>query len=225
MQTVEQNVNSMADDGRMVSLEHDNTGETGSVAESREDARREWQEIIASPKFHDLYTEHVSEIVRKRLKGEGESKQTLQRVTELLGLDDPADMIARIGELVNPQKRDWQGEEATVKEKYPEFLLERELSDPDFAALLESFAATPAVPLTKLYELFHLDQLTGSVARAAAEQTAADLLGAVQMRHARPHENGLTGNRGQHGGRTAQLTRAQRAMLAQRAAKGERITF
>lgn len=225
MQTVEQNVNSMADDGRMVSLEHDSTGEHGSVAESREDARREWQEIIDSPKFHGLYTEHVSEIVRKRLKGEGESKQLLGEVAGMLGLDDPAAIVARIGELLSPAQRDWQSEEGAVREKYPEFLLEREVRDPDFAALLDSFAASPAVSLTKLYELFYLDSLTGSVARAAAEKAATELLGAVQVRHARPHENGLADNPGRAGGKTSRLTRAERAVLAQRAAKGERITF
>lgn len=225
MQTVEQNVNSMADDGRMVSLEHDSTGETGSVAESREDARREWQEIIDSPKYHDLYTEHVSEIVRKRLKGEGESKQMLKDVAGMLGLDDPAAIVARLSELLTPAVRDWQSEEAAVKEKYPEFLLEREVRDPNFAALLESFASSPAVTLTKLYELFHLDSLAGSVARAVAEQTATDLLGAVQVRHARPHENGLAGTPGRTGVNTSRLTRAERAILAQRAAKGEKITF
>ncbi len=225
MQTVEQNVNSMADDGRMVSLEHDSTGENGSAAESREDARREWQEIIDSPKFHDLYTEHVSEIVRKRLKGEGESKRLLGEVASLLGLDDPAGIVARLGELLTPTSRDWQSEEAAVREKYPEFLLEREMRDPDFAALLEGFSASPAVSLTKLYELFHLDSLAGSAARAVAEQTATRLLGAVQVRHARPHENGLAGTPGRTGVNTSRLTRAERAVLAQRAAKGEKITF
>lgn len=225
MQTVEHKKNSIADDGLMVPTQGGNAGENGSDAESREDARREWEKIIASPKYRELYTEHISEIVRRRLKGERESKAVLEQAAGMLGLDDPAALPARIGQMLAPVQRDWQSEEAAVKEKYPEFLLERDLKNTEFASLLQSFAASPAVSLTKLYELFHLDQLTGSAAKKAAEQTASDMLGAVQIRHARPHENGLRDVPGSSGGTASHLTRAERAILAQRAAKGERITF
>lgn len=225
MQTVEQNINMTADDGLSVPAENGNTGESGSAAESREDTRRAWQELIDSPRFHALYTEQVSEIVRKRLKGEGESTRMLGEVAGLLGLSDTSAIPARIRELLTPAVRNWQSEEAAVREKYPEFLLERELRDPAFGALLDGFAATPAVTLTNLYELFHLEQLTGSAAAKAAEQAATELLGAVQLRHARPHENGLAGTHVSRGNNASRLTRAERAILASRAAKGEKISF
>ena len=228
MNTVEQMQNSMSDDGSMVPTENGNTGENlpnGSDAESREDVKHEWEQIIHSPRFHALYTEHIADIVRKRLKSERASSEVLNTAAGLLGLEDPAQVPARITELLTPAQRDWQSEEAAVREKYPEFDLQRDSADPSFATLLQGFAASPEISLTSLYELFHLDSLKASAAQNAAAETASQLLGAVQIRHARPHENGLNGASWQGAGRAAHLTRAQRAVLAERAAKGEHITF
>ena len=228
MQTVEQQENSMTDDGIVVPEESGQAGEenqNGSDAESREDARREWEELINSPKFHALYTEQISDIVRKRLKSERESSRILQSAAELLGLESPGQLPERLAELLTPATRDWQKEVAAVKEKYPEFDLDAERASEPFAKLLEGFTAHPEISLTSLYELFHLDSLQEKAARQAAENTASQLLGAVQLRHARPHENGLAGAQANGAGRTSRLTRAQRAMLAERAAKGEHITF
>ena len=57
MNSVEQTQNPMPDDGSMVPKESGKTGEnlqTGSDAESREDVKSEWEQIIHSPKFHAL---------------------------------------------------------------------------------------------------------------------------------------------------------------------------
>ena len=111
-----------------------------------------------------------------------------------------------------------------MREKYPEFDLQAQSKDPEFARLLGSFAATPEVPLTRVYELYALDQLKAAAAKSGAEQAARQIVGALQIRHARPHENGLA-NTPADTGRASRLTRAQRAVLAERAAKGEHITF
>lgn len=225
MNSVEQIQNSVADDGLTVPQESGSTGEIGSDAESREDARREWEELISSPKYHALYTEHISDIVRKRLKSERESRTLLDAAAKLLGLDGPEGVPDAIERLVTPALRDWQSEEAAVKEKYPEFDLSRGMQDPAFAGLLQGFVSHPEVSLTQLYELFSLDSLTKAAAEQAAARTASHLLGAVQQRHERPHENGLHKTALQNAGKASHLTRTQRAVLAERAAKGERITF
>ena len=228
MQTVEQTKAMAADDGMPLPTERGSTGEqinTGSDAESQNAAAREWEELIASDRYHALYTAHVSEIVKKRL---GESRQQgalLQRAAAMMGLEDPSLLPERLAELLAPGQRDWTAEQDAVREKYPEFDLDAERASEPFAKLLEGFTAHPEISLTSLYELFHLDSLQEKAARQAAENTASQLLGAVQLRHARPHENGLAGAQANGAGRTSRLTRAQRAMLAERAAKGEHITF
>ena len=225
MNSVEQIKNSVADDGLTVPQESGSTGEEGSDAESREDARREWEELINSPKFHALYTEHISDIVRKRLKSERESRSLLDAAAQLLGLDSPDGLLERIGQLQTPVTRNWQNEEASVQDKYPEFDLSEAMKNPAFASLLQGFSANPEVSLTQLFELFSLDSLTKAAAEQAAAKTASQLLGAAQLRHARPHENGLHKAFSQSAGKASHLTRTQRAVLAERAAKGEHITF
>ena len=227
MQTVEQKINSVADDGLTVPMENGQSGEdftSGSDAGSQEDARREWEELISSPKFHALYQQQVSEIVRKRLKSERQSEALLQSAAQLLGLENPEQLPERLAQMLTPAARDWQSEEAAVKQKYPEFDLAAATENPLFAKLLKGFASLPEISLTSLYELLHLDSLKENAAREAANKAASQLLGAMQSRHARPHENGLH-TAFADAGRATHLTRAQRAVLAERAAKGEHITF
>lgn len=227
MQTVEQTKAMAADDGMPLPTERGSTGEqdhTGSDAESQNAAAREWEELIASDRYHALYTAHVSEIVKKRL---GESRQQgalLQRAAAMMGLEDPSLLPERLAELLAPGQRDWTAEQDAVREKYPEFDLQQLRAVPEFASLLQGFAHSPEISLTRVYELYALDQLKTAAAQAAAASTAREIMGAVHIRHARPHENGLR-DAIPETGRVLRLTRAQRAVLAERAAKGEHITF
>lgn len=227
MQTVEQIQMTVADDGLPMPKESGSTGEnaqSGSDAESQNDAAREWEELIASDRYRALYRAHVSEIVRRRLGAQKQSNELLERAATLLGLGEPAELPARIEQMLAPASRDWGGEEGAVREKYPEFDLQQLSRIPAFAKLLQGFAASPEISLTKVYELYELDNLKNAAAQSAAANTARQIMGAVQLRHARPHENGLRDFTPDKG-RASQLTRAQRAVLAERAAKGEHITF
>lgn len=227
MQTVEQTQITVADDGLPLPTESGSTGEqinTGSDAESQNAAAREWEELIASDRYGALYRAHVSEIVKKRLGAEKQSSELLQRAATLLGLSEPAELPERIAQMLAPAKREWAEEEGAVREKYPEFDLKDLRAIPAFSALLQSFASSPEISLTKVYELYALDNLKNAAAQSAAANTARQIMGAVQLRHARPHENGLR-DPSPKAGRASRLTRAQRAVLAERAAKGEHITF
>ncbi len=227
MQTVEQTNITVADDGRSLPTERGSTGENlhiGSDAESQNAAAREWEELIASERYGALYRAHVSDIVKKRLGTEKQSSELLGRAATLLGLDSPEKLPERIEQLLQPVKRDWASEVRAVQDKYPEFDLHKHQQDPAFASLLQGFAKNPEISLTRIYELYELDNLKSAAAQSAAADTARQIMGAVQVRHARPHENGLR-DAAPNTGRASRLTRAQRAVLAERAAKGEHITF
>ncbi|MBQ1232133.1 MAG: hypothetical protein IIW17_00390 [Clostridia bacterium] len=227
MQTVEQNYHTIADDGQSLPKERGSTGEQthkGSVAESQAATQREWEELIASERYGALYRAHVSEIIQKRLGQEKQSSALLQQAAEMLEIKDPTQLPARIAQLLAPAERDWTQEVGAVQDKYPEFDLQEQSKNPAFAALLQGFAKVPEVSLTTLYELYELDNLKKAAAQSAAADTARQIMGAVQIRHARPHENGLRDMTSETG-RASRLTRAQRAVLAERAAKGEHITF
>ena len=227
MQTVEQNNITVADDGQSLPTEGGSTGEhinSGSDAESQNAAAREWEELISSERYGALYRAHVSEIIKKRLGEEKRSGELLQNTAALLGISDPRELPARIAQMLAPASRDWASEQRAVQDKYPEFDLERACADPAFSSLLQGFAGHPEVSLTKVYELYELDHLKNAAAQSAAADAARQIIGAVQIRHARPGENGLR-DTAPESGRASRLTRAQRAVLAERAAKGEHITF
>ena len=227
MQTVEQNHITIADDGQSLPTERGSTGEMnniGSDAESPNATAREWEELIRSERYAALYKAHVSDIIKKRLGEERKSSELLQNAAGLLGISDPHELPARISQMLAPIQRDWESEQRAVQEKYPEFDLDTVRADPAFSSLLQSFSGTPEISLTKVYELYALDHLKTVAAQSAATDTARQIMGAVQIRHARPGKNGLRDTTSDKG-RVSRLTRAQRAVLAERAAMGEHITF
>jgi hypothetical protein len=105
--------------------------------------------------------------------------------------------------------RDLMTRAEAVKTGYPEFDLDRELEDPQFARLLNN-----GVDPKTAYEVVHHEELTGRAARLAENA-------------ARPQENGL--GRGSLAAVTKpdpkSLTRAERKLLRRRAARGEEIIW
>jgi hypothetical protein len=111
----------------------------------------------------------------------------------------------------------WMREAEPLKERYPDFNLESELQNPEFGKLLQR-----GIPMEHAYKLLHYDELIAAAERSAAEKISKN----VQSRAARPSENGL----GNQSGVVVKsdvhkLTKKDRAELAKRAARGERIEF
>ena len=105
--------------------------------------------------------------------------------------------------------RDLLAKADAVRSSYPDFDLDRELEDPQFARLLNS-----GVEPRTAYEVVHHRELTGRASRLAEND-------------ARPQENGLGS-----GSLAAvvkadpkSLTRAERKLLRRRAARGEEIVW
>lgn len=111
----------------------------------------------------------------------------------------------------------WMREAEPLKERYPDFNLESELQNPEFGKLLQR-----GIPMEHAYKLLHYDELIAAAEKSAAEKISKN----VQSRAARPSENGL----GNQSGVVVKsdvhkLTKKDRADLAKRAARGERIEF
>ena len=95
-----------------------------------------------------------------------------------------------------------------LRRDYPDFDLERELSNREFARLLEN-----GVEPRTAYEVVHREELSGRAARLAENA-------------ARPLENGLgTAPAAITKPDPRQLTRAERRALRRRAARGEEIVW
>lgn len=150
----------------------------------------------------------------------GENPDTMRELENLKVLQRQVEHQRRQEELdrkANETFNSWMQEAEPLKERYPGFNLENELQNPEFGKLLQR-----GIPMEHAYKLLHHDELIAAAERSAAEKISKN----VQSRAARPSENGL----GNQSGVVVKsdvhkLTKKDRADLAKRAARGERIEF
>lgn len=122
---------------------------------------------------------------------------------------------------VQQQLRIWQDEADKVKEIYPDFDLEKELTNNDFKRLI-SADERYRMPMKQIYEMLHHDEIV----EAAKKDTAAAYAKSTAQMQARPAENGLGNQVAVNGSmNVSKLTKKERAELAERARRGETITF
>lgn len=155
----------------------------------------------------------------------GESVDTVRELERLRAMErkfSQRETAQRAERAANEQVERWQQEAATVKEAFPDFDLETELQNPQFRALITTKNPQYQISMADAYKLLHHDELMKAAESAAAEKIAKN----VNARASRPSENGL-GNQNATGVKNdvSKLTKKDRAELARRAARGERIEF
>lgn len=127
----------------------------------------------------------------------------------------------QVREKVEVQLRQWYGEGEKLQKLYPNFDLGRESKNPRFLALLRS-----GIPVRHAYEVIHMDEIKEDVAKAAARSTEKQVVDAIRAKGVRPAENGTAAQSGfTVKGDVSKLTKKDRAEIARRAARGEKITF
>ena len=115
----------------------------------------------------------------------------------------------------------WYAEGDKLKDTYPNFDLQAECENRDFLGLLRS-----GLSVKNAYELVHMDEIKASAAKAAAEATGAQMAARIQSKASRPTENGLsTQSAAIVKNDVHSLTRAERAEIARRVQRGEKIRF
>ena len=147
-----------------------------------------------------------------------ENLEQTQSFQELIRGKDREDYLQALSEALSAQARetdrylayrDLLVKAEAVRTRYPDFDLDRELENPQFARLLNS-----GVEPRTAYEVVHHEELTGRAARLAENA-------------ARPQENGL--GSGSLAAVTKpdprSLTRQERRALRRRAARGEEIVW
>ncbi len=111
----------------------------------------------------------------------------------------------------------WREQAEETKKVYPDFDIEKEINNPEFARLIRA-----GVSVKSAYEVLNLDSILDKNSKEA-EKMVVD---SIRFKGNRPVENGsdpaggilLSSNVGR-------LTKKQRAELAKRAARGEKIEF
>ena len=122
---------------------------------------------------------------------------------------------------VDAQVKAWMADAESVKADYPEFDLDASLQDQTFVSMLRS-----GVPMKHAYRVINMDRIMAESNKQTAELTEKAVVDSVRAKGARPAENGAVP-------RSAfvvkddvsKLTKEDRAAIAQKAMRGERIEF
>lgn len=114
-----------------------------------------------------------------------------------------------------------QGEQ--LKALYPGFNLDAELQNPAFVRLT---APGVGVDVRTAYEVVHREEMRGAEMQFAAQKSAQKIAASVQANARRPAENGMSGSTGAvTKSDPSTLTKADRAEIKRRVARGEKIYF
>lgn len=115
----------------------------------------------------------------------------------------------------------WMEQAEQAKAIYPSFDLKTEVQNPDFVKLLNS-----NVDVRTAYEVIHKDDIISGAMQFTAKKVEQKLANKIIANGARPTENG---NSSQGAAQTKSdvslLTKADRAEIARRVARGEKISF
>lgn len=115
----------------------------------------------------------------------------------------------------------WEAEAAQLKEKYPAFELDEVLHNPSVADMIRR-----GIGLEAAYRAAYFDQLMTESTARTAKQVEQGVAARIQQRAQRPAENGAhPGAAAETKVDVAHMTAKQRAELAKRARRGERIVL
>ena len=144
--------------------------------------------------------------------------QKLQRENAALMRDQQQ---RRSQQAAQQQLQKWYGEAEQVKGVYPSFDLNAEVKNRQFISMLKS-----GVPMQHAYEVVHLDDIKAGVAKMQAKATERQVVDGIRAKGARPQENGTTSQSAfTVKDDVGKLTKAERAEIARRVARGETIKF
>jgi hypothetical protein len=115
----------------------------------------------------------------------------------------------------------WKQEAKQVKELYPSFDLKKEVQNKAFLDMLKN-----GLSMEHAYKVLHFDELTQNAARVAAQTADARAQAIIKQKASRPSENGTSSQSAAIvRNDVSTLTRQERAEIARRVARGEKIVF
>lgn len=121
----------------------------------------------------------------------------------------------------NAQINMWLSQAKEVKAIYPNFDFKQEVANPEFAKMLRY-----GIPVQKAYEAMHIDEMVNGAAMSAAQKAEKNTVAKLRNKSARPSENGTSSSSSAIiKNDVSSLTKADRAEIARRVARGEMISF
>lgn len=200
-------------------------------AGSTRDKEAEFDALIKN-EYKEQFSKKVQKIISKRLREVKDLKEeSIRKNTEN---DEHREEILRRLILENnflKKRRDDELQLVKLRSKaqklreqaaetrniYPEFDFEKEIKNPEFMRLLKL-----GVSIKNAYEVANIDAILENNTKKAEKK----VIDSIRLKGNRPVENGSEGAAGiLLSGNASKLSRKERAELAKRAAKGERISL
>ena len=204
------------------------TGDKESFAAgSTRDKDKEFDALIEN-EYKEQFSKKVQKIISKRLREVKNLKEENMRNVE--NKDEILRRLALENRLLKKRNEDefqlmklrsdaqkMREQAAETKELYPDFDFEKEIKNPEFMRLLRL-----GVGVKNAYEVANIDAILEKNTQAAEKK----VVDSIRLKGNRPVENGSEGASGiLLSGNASKLSRKERAELARRAAKGERISL
>lgn len=234
-----------SDNGRDAAAQGQKTMTPEKNASAEPDKAAEFEKLIRG-QYKEQFTARTQRIIDQRFKESRGAQELVKTLAKHYGLTENdykgieqavvqhgmADSDARREKVESflQQRREsraseihdqWIEESHSLRERYPSFVLEQELSDDTFIRMLRA-----GIPLRTAYEARHLEELLGGAMQYAADKAAAAAQVRAAARAMRPAENGVTPSASSVMQPDVNaLTLAQREQIERRVAKGERIRF
>lgn len=122
---------------------------------------------------------------------------------------------------VRQQIQAWNEEAKAVKQLYPSFDINAEVKNTAFLDMLKN-----GISMEHAYKVLHFDELTNNAAKVAAQTADARAREMIKQKASRPSENGTSSKSAVIvKNDVSNLTRQDRAEIARRVARGEKIVF
>ena len=205
------------------------TGEEKSFdAESTRDKDKEFEALIED-EYKEQFSKKMQKIIRKRLREVKNLKEENMK-NETEGRDEILKRLTLENNFLKKRREDelqlmklrseaqkLREQAEKTKEIYPEFDFREEIKNPEFMRLLNL-----GVGVKNAYEVSNIDAILENNTKKAEKK----VVDSIRVKGNRPVENGSEGVSGiLLSGNASKLSRKERAELAKRAAKGEKISL
>lgn len=156
-----------------------------------------------------------------------EKGMSVQQLREIKRMERENESLRRqMRERADREKADeiygkWMQDAEALKQQFPNFDLQQELENPQFAGLLRA-----NIDMATAFQVVHKDEIIPAAMQYAAQEVQSKMANSVAANAARPRENGIgNGSSALIKNDVTKLTKADRQEIARRAMRGEKIRF
>lgn len=161
----------------------------------------------------DAYWEELADKEGLTVEQYKQKQKLIQENSFLKRQQNDIDAQKKTDEILNG----WRTEEEQVKQKYSDFSLDTEITNPQFKDMISR-----GVGLKAAYEVIHMDEIMNGVAKKAESNVA----NTIRANGQRPAENGTSSQSGVVvKSDVSKLSRADREEIARQVQRGQSISF